>query len=282
MPHRKVKDWTQVMPFEGATEVEFKIARSFGLINAWNAALSGNFEMKRVCEIMASQAGAVNISVFRQDAQKTRSIVAVAREHMRRVPEASQGRLCAFFKEVDPNRLTQGTIMTLSGLKDDPLFAASDVCKEWESRPEVHDFIVIILEHTPKYIDAIEFIFEEEPLYNDFVPATVMAQAIAAAWDNRSPGLVSNLIRSNSRARAPVITDIEEGILGDGNPCGLSRAELRVCRLLVEGDNASEIAETLKVSVATVRTHLSKIYAKTGTSGQVELISVIHGEGEAV
>ena len=58
----------------------------------------------------------------------------------------------------------------------------------------------------------------------------------------------------------------------------LSRAELRVCQLLAAGDKAKDIAEVLGVSVATVRTHLRNIYAKTNTSGQIELIAVINAE----
>jgi DNA-binding CsgD family transcriptional regulator len=56
---------------------------------------------------------------------------------------------------------------------------------------------------------------------------------------------------------------------------GLSPAEIRVVRELMQGHSAETIAEMLSISVYTVRTHLKNLFAKTGTKRQGELIARI-------
>jgi len=52
----------------------------------------------------------------------------------------------------------------------------------------------------------------------------------------------------------------------------LSPRERDVCRLLVDGSSTAEIAETLYLSIHTVRNHRKAIYRKLGVSSQVELM----------
>jgi DNA-binding CsgD family transcriptional regulator/PAS domain-containing protein len=52
-------------------------------------------------------------------------------------------------------------------------------------------------------------------------------------------------------------------------------AEARVSAKLLLGQNAEEIAGESKVSVETVRTHIKRIFSKTATSRQSELVSLI-------
>jgi DNA-binding CsgD family transcriptional regulator len=54
--------------------------------------------------------------------------------------------------------------------------------------------------------------------------------------------------------------------------CHLTPAETRVLQLLLVHLNPKEIAASLEVSIRTVRTQLSSIYAKTGTRGQSDLV----------
>ncbi|MEY2632880.1 MAG: hypothetical protein RIR00_1534 [Pseudomonadota bacterium] len=53
---------------------------------------------------------------------------------------------------------------------------------------------------------------------------------------------------------------------------GLTLGEQRVLSQLIQGDPPKEISRKMDLSVATVRSHLSNLYTKTGTSGQNELI----------
>jgi DNA-binding CsgD family transcriptional regulator len=55
----------------------------------------------------------------------------------------------------------------------------------------------------------------------------------------------------------------------------LSRAEARVASLLVQGKSVREVAEGLRVSLNTARTHLKRIFEKTGTRRQAELMQLI-------
>jgi DNA-binding CsgD family transcriptional regulator len=54
-----------------------------------------------------------------------------------------------------------------------------------------------------------------------------------------------------------------------------SPAEARVVQELLQGHSAETIAESLSISVYTVRTHLKNLFAKTGTKRQGELIAKI-------
>jgi len=64
---------------------------------------------------------------------------------------------------------------------------------------------------------------------------------------------------------------------------GLTPAETRVAeRLLAGAANLAEVAAGLDVSLATVKTHLSQVFAKTGVSRQVDLIALMHRMAPAV
>jgi DNA-binding CsgD family transcriptional regulator len=52
-------------------------------------------------------------------------------------------------------------------------------------------------------------------------------------------------------------------------------AESRVLELIVEGLTPKEIADKLSVSIATVRTHLARLYHKTETSRQAEIVALV-------
>lgn len=61
----------------------------------------------------------------------------------------------------------------------------------------------------------------------------------------------------------------------------LSATEQRVVRLVLEGRSTREIAVQLSVSEATVRTHLTHIYAKLGVGGRYELLARAAEAGSA-
>lgn len=59
------------------------------------------------------------------------------------------------------------------------------------------------------------------------------------------------------------------------NAFTLSKAEARLIPLLLQGKTPAEIAQILDLKLPTVRSHLSNIFAKTGTTRQQELIRLI-------
>ena len=56
---------------------------------------------------------------------------------------------------------------------------------------------------------------------------------------------------------------------------GLTPAEARLAALLAAGATPAEVAQVQEVSIATVRSQLASIYAKTRTHRQAELVSLI-------
>ncbi|MBF9017981.1 helix-turn-helix transcriptional regulator [Oceanispirochaeta sp. M2] len=52
---------------------------------------------------------------------------------------------------------------------------------------------------------------------------------------------------------------------------GLTDRETEVMQLLSESCSYKEIASSLGISMATVKTHVSRVYKKTGVSGRSEL-----------
>jgi DNA-binding CsgD family transcriptional regulator len=58
---------------------------------------------------------------------------------------------------------------------------------------------------------------------------------------------------------------------------GLSPSERRVLELARSGSTARQVADQLSLSEATVRTHLSHIYAKFGVRGRLELLAHLQG-----
>ena len=52
----------------------------------------------------------------------------------------------------------------------------------------------------------------------------------------------------------------------------LTAAEARVFARLAEGGTVAEAASALGIGLGTIKTHLHRIFAKTGTRSQVELI----------
>ena len=56
---------------------------------------------------------------------------------------------------------------------------------------------------------------------------------------------------------------------------GLTQSETRVATLMTAKFTESEIAESLSVSVNTIKTHRKRIYAKLGVTSRLELVSII-------
>ncbi len=61
------------------------------------------------------------------------------------------------------------------------------------------------------------------------------------------------------------------------NSYKLTTAELRVLFTIVEAGGVSETAEALGVAETTVKTHLHRIFVKTGTKRQADLVKIVAG-----
>ena len=57
----------------------------------------------------------------------------------------------------------------------------------------------------------------------------------------------------------------------------LTPAELRVLMAIVEVGGTPEVAKTLGISDTTVKTHLQRIFVKTGVNRQADLVKIVAG-----
>lgn len=60
---------------------------------------------------------------------------------------------------------------------------------------------------------------------------------------------------------------------------GLSDGQVRVARRVAEGQSLNAVSESLGISVTTVRTHLARIYEKTGVRAQTALVRLLLSVG---
>jgi DNA-binding CsgD family transcriptional regulator len=89
--------------------------------------------------------------------------------------------------------------------------------------------------------------------------------------DGRPGAAVAALFLTNPHAptRAPVEVFVSH--------YGLTPSETRVLVALLEGKNPRAIAAAQGVAMPTVRTHLRRIYEKTGAAGQADVVRLVAG-----
>ena len=97
---------------------------------------------------------------------------------------------------------------------------------------------------------------------------------------------LTSVVRSNATAprRAVAALFVRKAEL-DSQSCGaiiartfeLTPAELRVLLTIAEVGGVPETAETLRVADSTVKTHLHRVFAKTGASRQADLVKLVAG-----
>jgi len=62
-----------------------------------------------------------------------------------------------------------------------------------------------------------------------------------------------------------------------GRTFGLTLSELRVMNAIVNIGGVPETAEELGIAETTVKTHLHRVFAKTGTTRQADLVRLVAG-----
>jgi DNA-binding NarL/FixJ family response regulator len=103
-------------------------------------------------------------------------------------------------------------------------------------------------------------------------------QAAAAGQAVLDPGVQQRLLLA--AARAPE-TNAAPGAAGSGLDDELTPREAEVLRLIASGQSNREIARSLFVSEATVKTHVNRIFAKTASRDRAQAIRYAYTHGYA-
>ena len=106
-------------------------------------------------------------------------------------------------------------------------------------------------------------------------------QAAAAGQAVLDPGVQQRLLSAASRAPeapGPGASGASAGPAGDDE---LTPREAEVLRLIAAGQSNREIARTLFVSEATVKTHVNRIFAKTASRDRAQAIRYAYTHGYA-
>ena len=161
----------------------------------------------------------------------------------------------------------------LNALVTQPDIKAGTVRKTIDTRSG-KTLLLIVMRANRGEADVLQLTFPATADADSVLSLSTMAPALAVSWKMRQPGLASTLAYAQSRTRQSQLHETKEmPILSPENAYGLSRSEFRVCRLLVTGLKPKIIARELNLSIATIRTHLRNIYAKTEMAGQIEVVS---------
>lgn len=113
---------------------------------------------------------------------------------------------------------------------------------------------------------AVSFLLKDSP------PEEVVQAVLDAAADRPrfSPAVASRLVRAATGAEAG--PDPAGGAAAEtAPPEGVTAREWEVAQLIAEGLSNAEIGEVLFMSVATVKTHLGRLYAKLQVTNRVHL-----------
>ena len=107
-------------------------------------------------------------------------------------------------------------------------------------------------------------------------------QAAAAGQAVLDPGVQRRLLSAAAArpVQAPTPSPLAPGALPGGDD-DLTPREAEVLRLIAAGQSNREIAKTLYVSEATVKTHVNRIFAKTGSRDRVQAMRYAYTHGYA-
>lgn len=148
---------------------------------------------------------------------------------------------------------------------------------EWQHKRGMRELAVIVLTSGTGTRDHIELHFRDRLTQQEYSTLAILAPTLGRTWAMRQTGLVSQTLAAarGPRRQASARRARSGHPLSASNPAQLSRTEFRVCLLLSQGLPVSRVAEEMSLALATVRSHLRSIYAKTEANGLADLVYLL-------
>lgn len=233
----------------------------------------GNVAPAEALRRMTGLLGTEATTICRVDLRNARDAATVIGHEARRHHAEDAGRLdVSFARGVCKDNIGTAKAGTVwSGTAED--FEDQDPLRLVFRYRRLAETIVIPLARQGSSGDFLELHFAHPVSTTLLSHLEFLGPVLADCWKARALGLFSDMLLSRRRTKSHA--PARAAILGTENPCRLSRAEYRVCLLLSRGLNNQSVLAALSITMATLRTHLRNIYAKTGTASQSELIHLL-------
>jgi DNA-binding NarL/FixJ family response regulator len=103
-------------------------------------------------------------------------------------------------------------------------------------------------------------------------------RALAAGRTHLDPQIQERLVAAVAEQKPPTAA---AGVADTQLPDGLTPREVEVLKLIAAGLSNAEIAATLVVSDATVKTHINHVFAKTGARDRAQAVRYAYQHGLA-
>lgn len=250
-------------------------SRSFETLSHWTQTLHGQGDLREALSDLCRLVGG-DLAILTRHSMGRSKVDTIA------LVDVDEGKLFSVRnprsysnKILDASGLSarSGTVWILSRMRQEgDIDLPHRLLEELEER-SIRDIAVIALSGNREVVDFLEIQFRSEFKDHDQVLLTTLASALVKSWNARLPGTCQTLLSRSRFARSgPTSGAGVSDILAEHNPLRLSRSEFRICAMIRSGMLTAEVAEKLDIKESTIRSHLRAIYAKTETSGQVDLV----------
>ena len=125
--------------------------------------------------------------------------------------------------------------------------------------------------------DALQWAFQELQFHAPPSGATRPARSVILGENKSGAPLYCWVVLEDGKALVSFdnVLMVSRRIEQAATIYGLSPAQVRLARLIVDGHDLASASEILEVSVNTLRTHLQRMFDRTGVRGQAALVGAL-------